>query len=118
MAEPWTGWRVAVATASGERLFFAPGEIYLIEAERDDTLVRTARRALYRSRERIADLAARLPSPPFYRCHASYLVNLARVRRLLPDGRDWTIQLDPPVNRKVPLARGRAAGFRRLMGVP
>jgi two-component system, LytTR family, response regulator len=80
-------------------------------------LVRTARRKLYRSSRRIEDLARSLPTPPLFRCHRSYLVNLDRVRSLERAGNDYLLRLDPPVNKVIPVSRRRLAAFRRLMGV-
>jgi DNA-binding LytR/AlgR family response regulator len=114
---PDTWRRLAVELDDGTTLLLAPDEIYYFQAADHDTVVRTARRASYRSSRRLRDLEARLPSPPFFRCHESDVVNLARVRSLEPRGRDSVLRLDPPVNAVLPLARGRAARLRLLLGI-
>ena len=59
-----------------------------------------------------------LRRPPFFRCHSSFPVNLGRVRSLERRGRDYALRMDPPVNRLVPLARGRTPALRKLIGTP
>jgi len=109
--------RLAVELDDGSTLLLDPDEIYYFQADDHDTLVRTARRKLYRTTRRLRDLLPRLSQPPFFRCHESYVVNLSRVRSLEPRGRDAVLRLDPPVNAVLPLARGRVAAFRRLIGL-
>jgi DNA-binding LytR/AlgR family response regulator len=91
-------------------------DIYYVEADADDTLVRTRRRTRYRSREPLREVEARLPAPPFFRCHQSFIVNLEHVRELRSRGeRDHELKLAPPVNAIIPVARQRLAAFRRAM---
>ena len=103
--------------AVGHQEILDPGEVFYFKAAAHDSLVRTARRTVYRSTRRLRDLEARLPNPPFFRCHDSYIVNLARVRSLEARGRDALLRLDPPVNARLPLARGRLGAFRRAMAL-
>jgi two-component system LytT family response regulator/two-component system response regulator LytT len=117
MTNPDTWRRLALPTGSGDTLLFAPDEVYYLQAREHDSLVRTARRGPYRSSMRLPALEKRLPTPPFFRCHESYLVNLARVRMIVKRGRDLRLRLDPPVNKLIPVARARAAALRRLLGV-
>jgi DNA-binding LytR/AlgR family response regulator len=117
MTKTDTWRRLAVETSGGATLLFDPAQVFYLEVDGHDTLVRTARRRPYRSRRRIADLLARLPSPPFFRCHESFVVNLARVRSIEAAGRDRRLRLDPPVNRLLPVARGRLAALHRALGM-
>jgi len=119
MAQRDTWKRVPVRRADGKVWFFDPEEVFYLEVSGHDTLVRTARKTPYRSTQRLPELAAAFPSPPFFRCHESYLVNLARVRTLeRRSDADYHLRLDPPVNKLIPLSRGRVAAFRKLMGAP
>ena len=91
--------------------------VFHCEADDDDTLVRTRRKRPYRSTERLTELLARLPSPPFFRVHRSHVVNLDRVRRVRQrDTRGWEVVLDPPVGTIVPVARGSVDELFRLLG--
>jgi len=43
---------------------------------------------------------------------------LNRVRVLTPrDSRDYDLQLDPPVNRRIPIARNRLEEIRKILGL-
>ncbi len=117
MAKTDTWRRLAVETPKGATLLFDPSDVYYLQADGDDALLRTARRTPYRPTRRLPELLARLPSPPFFRCHESYVVNLARVRSIERVGRDSRLRLDPPVNTLLPVARGRLAALDRLLGL-
>jgi DNA-binding LytR/AlgR family response regulator len=109
--------RLVVETRGGVSLLFDPSQVFYLEVDGHDTLVRTARKRPYRSTRRVADLLARLPTPPFFRCHESFVVNLAKVRSIEAAGRDRRLRLDPPVNRLLPVARGRVAALYRALGL-
>ena len=117
MTQTDTWRRLAVETSGGVTVLLDPSEVFYLEVDGHDTLVRTARRRPYRSTRRMADLLPRLPTPPFFRCHESFVVNLARVRSLEDAGRDRRLRLDPPVNRVLPVARGRLAALHRALGI-
>jgi two-component system LytT family response regulator len=93
-------------------------DIFHVEAEGGESLVRTRRARRRRVVESLGELVGRLPSPPFFRAHRSHLVNLDRVRevRRRSDGQGWELRLDPPVNTIVPLSRSRAAALFQLLG--
>ena len=91
-------------------------DIYYIEAEGHDTRVRIASRRRLRHAEPLEVVERRLPSPPFFRTHRTYLVNLDRVKELRARSEhDWELRLDPPVNRVLPIARNRLRALRRLL---
>lgn len=92
--------------------------IFYLEAKEGDTLIRTRRKKRYRSVERLAALEKKLPRPPFVRCHREFLVNLNRVRAITArSDRDHDLRLDPPVNRRIPIARDRLANVRQILGL-
>jgi two-component system LytT family response regulator/two-component system response regulator LytT len=92
--------------------------IFYLEAREGDTLIRTQRKKLYRSVQRLKELAQKLPGPAFVRCHREYIVNLNRVRALTPrSSRDWDLHLDPPVNRRIPIARDRLDKIHKILGL-
>ena len=91
--------------------------IFYLEAKEGDTLIRTKRKKPYRSVQRLHELAKKLPTPSFVHCHREYIVNLNRVRSLTPrSSRDWDFRLDPPVNRRIPIARNRLDKIRKIIG--
>ena len=110
--------KFVVKPAPGKGVFLDLREIYYIEAEHDDCLFRTARKRRYRHIEPLNEVEARLPSPPFFRIHRSYIVNLNRARELRARGeRDSEIKLDPPVNKVLPVSRTAYSKLRKLLGI-
>ena len=92
--------------------------IFYLEARGEDTLIRTKRKKPYKSVQRLGKLAKKLPTPAFVRCHREYIVNLNRVRSLTPrKPRDYDLRLDPPVNRRIPIARNRLEQIRKILGL-
>ena len=93
-------------------------DIYYIEAEGDDSLVRTARRKRYPHVEPLVTVEGHLPSVPFFRIHRSYIVNLDRVYQLRARGDgEWEVKMDPPVNKVLPVSRRRMEELRALLGI-
>ena len=76
------GLRFPVKSEPGRVVLLEKNQIFYVEAEADDSLIRTARKKRYRHSERLDQVEARLSSPPFFRVHRSYLVNLNRVLEL------------------------------------
>ena len=108
--------RIPLETARGVTVYVEPSAVYYCQSDKHDTLVRTRRKRSYRSVEKIGEIEDRLPSPPFFRCHRSYIVNLERVRELRRRGeRDHDLKLDPPVIKLVPLSRTKLKAFLRAM---
>jgi len=106
--------KIAVRAGPGRVRFLEIGEIYFVEGEGHDTLVRTARRRLLRSTQRLDEWEEALSGGRFVRIHKSYLVNFDRVRELRlrkGDPNDWEVKLDPPVNAVLPVSR---TGYRKL----
>jgi two-component system LytT family response regulator/two-component system response regulator LytT len=110
--------RLPVKCADGSIDLIEIDGIFYLEAQGEDTLIRTKRKKLYKSVERLGELAKKLPAPAFVRCHREYIVNLNRVRSLTPrNSRDYDLRLDPPVNRRIPIARNRLQNIRRILEI-
>src|SRR3990172_2471881 len=68
------------------------------------------------SRDRLGRTLARIAPRPFFRCHRAYLVNLRRVRRIVPWSRDaQSLLLDDPKETLIPLAKSRIQELRQLL---
>jgi DNA-binding LytR/AlgR family response regulator len=92
--------------------------VFYLEAQGESTLIKTKRKKPYKSVQRIGELAKKLPAPAFVRCHREYIVNLNRVRSITPrSSRGYDLRLDPPVNRRIPIARNRLEEVRKILGV-
>lgn len=74
--------RFPVRREPGRIILLDREDIYYVEAEGDDSLIRTARKKRYPHVEPLETIESRLPSPPFFRIHRSYIVNLDRVYEL------------------------------------
>jgi DNA-binding LytR/AlgR family response regulator len=110
--------RLPVKGADGSIELIEIDGIFYLEAQGDDTLIRTKRKKQYKSVQRLGNLAKRLPAPAFVRCHREFIVNLNRVRLLAQRAsRDYDLQLNPPVNRRIPIARDRLEQIRRILGI-
>jgi len=92
-------------------------QIFYIEAEREDSLVRTVKKIPHRRRKSLHDLEPRLPSPHFC-IHCSYLVNLARAFELRERGEgEYEIKMDPPMKKVLLVSRKRFPDLRDLLGL-
>ena len=113
--------KIAVKTTPRRILLLEADEIYYIEGERGDTLVRTRRKTRYRSVHRLSDWERQLrDAGSFVRVHRSYLVNLDKVREIRlrhGDDNDWELKLDPPVNSVLPVGHTYLARLEKALGL-
>jgi DNA-binding LytR/AlgR family response regulator len=110
--------RFPVKSGAGRVFMLDRDKIYYVEADGDDSLIRTARRKTYKHIEPLDEVEARLPSPPFFRIHRSFIVNLDRVLEVRQrTDRDLEVKLDPPVNKILPVARDRYARLSEHLGL-
>jgi DNA-binding LytR/AlgR family response regulator len=95
-----------------------PDEIFFLEAQGDETDVRTRGRRRLRDVRALGQVLARLPRGRFVPIHRSLAVNVDRVAevRRRAGGRDWELRLEAPVNRVLPVARGRVAALWAAYG--
>ena len=110
--------RFPIKSEPGRVILLEIDKIFYVEAEGDDSIVRTARKKVYTHVEPLDEVEARLPSPPFFRIHRSYIVNLERVYALRSRGDgEWEVKMDPPVNKVLPVSRRRMKELRELLGI-
>jgi ABC-2 type transport system ATP-binding protein len=65
----------------------------------------------------LAELEQRLGQRGFFRAHRAYLVNLQRVKSIIPYTRDsFTLILDDPDHIEIPLSKASARELRELLG--
>ena len=84
-----------------------PADVYFLEADGGDTLVRLRGSERLRDTRPLADLTPLFEPFAFLQVHRSYTVNLRRIQelRLREDSDDWELKLAPPVNRILPVSR-------------
>ena len=109
--------RVLLHLADGRRVPLEPDEVFLLEADGDETRVRTRGKRRLRDVRALGEVLARFPGA-FVQIHRSIAVNVDRVDevRRRPNERDWELRLEPPVNQVLPIARGRLAALWAAYG--
>ena len=110
--------RVLLHVTPARRIVVEPYDVYLLEADRNDTIVRKRGRHTIRDVRQLGQIAAVFSRHGFHRIHDKWCVNLRRVReiRRQRDGRDWEVVMQPPVNRVLPVSRARLPGLLRHFG--
>ena len=110
--------RVLLHLEPGRRVPVEPDEVFLLEADGDESRVRTRGRRRLRDIRSLGEVLARFPSRLFVQVHRSSAVNIDRVAevRLRENGRDWELRLEPPVNSVVPIGRTRLAALWAAYG--
>jgi DNA-binding LytR/AlgR family response regulator len=108
--------RFPLKSGPGQVILLEMAQIFYIEAEGDDSLIRIARKNHHKHVEPLDEVEARFPSPPFFRIHRSYLVNLDRVLELRLRGeRDYEVKMDPPVKKVLSVSRDRSPELAKLL---
>lgn len=110
--------RILAHGADGHRTPVDPREIYLLEARGDETLLRSRSATPLRDVRSLGELLPRFLPHGFIHIHRSFAVNRSRIRDIRPrdDSGDWELQLDPPVNRIVPIGRTHLDDLWRAFG--
>lgn len=104
------------ARQEGQVVLVNPADILFASAEEDQTHLHTTMGEIP-SHLSMGDLETRLLRNGFFRAHRSYLVNLQRVKAIIPYTRDsYTLILDDPANTEIPLSRNAAKELRELLG--
>ena len=101
-----------IFTASGQSVALAPEEIFYFERQGRKTSIRTVWGNL-EIRDKISDLAGRLPETDFLRCHSSYIVYLPNIKRA---GKDtFTMKNDDVITISRAYEKTARAAFTRWM---
>ncbi len=109
--------RILLHLQDGRRIPADPQEIYLLQAEGGETLVRTRHAQPLTDVRQLSELIDAFEPFGFAQIHRSLAVNLHRVReiRSAPNG-GWEVKLDPPVNRVLPVSRRRVSTLWERFG--
>ena len=105
--------KLLIHVAEGERRVVAVNTVYCAEAVRGNTLIRRrAARAILDIRE-LGEVERAWRRYGFVRIHDQHLVHPDRILRIKKrdNGRNWEVQLAPPVNRVLPVSRRRVAAL-------
>jgi len=109
--------RILLHLQDGKRIPVDPQEIYLLEAEGGETLVRTRHAQPLTDVRQLSELIDSFGPFGFAQIHRSWAINLRRVREIRPGSEGgWEVKLDPPVNRVLPVSRRRISALWECFG--
>ena len=109
--------RLLLHLQDGKRIPVDPQEIYLLEAEGGETLVRTRHAQPLTDVRQLSELFDVFEPLGFAQIHRCWAVNLRRVREIRPaTAGGWEVKLDPPVNRILPVSRRRISALWERFG--
>ena len=109
--------RVLLRHADGSRTPVDPDEVFLLEADGDETRVRMRAADELIDVRMLGELVPLFEEHGVVRIHRSYAVNIGRIRRVRPrDSEGWEVKLEPPVNRVLPVSESRAADLWAAFG--
>lgn len=91
-------------------------DIYYAAAQEKVTLV-YSRRETFVMPMAISEFCARLPEAFFFRCHRSYVVNLSKIREIVPWFNNTYLLRLNDLEFEVPVSRSKVKEFRQLMGL-
>jgi ABC-2 type transport system ATP-binding protein len=104
------------ARQEGQVTLINPADILYASAEEDQTHLYTSQGEVP-SHLTMGELEERLARNGFFRAHRGYLVNLQRVKAIIPYTRDsYTLILDDAANTEIPLSKSAAKELRELLG--
>ncbi|MFE4712862.1 MULTISPECIES: LytTR family DNA-binding domain-containing protein [Paenibacillus] len=89
-------------------------DIYYASAQEKTTSVMTKSEE-YSMALSISDFHARLPQDRFFRCHRSYLVNLSKIKEIIPWFNNTYLLRLRDLDFEVPVSRSRVKEFRQIM---
>jgi DNA-binding LytR/AlgR family response regulator len=86
-----------------------PADIYYLEADGDETIVRGRSAKVLRDVRSLGELSPAFEAHGFVRIHNNHSVNPHHLRELRrrEGGTDWEVKLQPPVNLVLPVSRNR-----------
>ncbi len=104
------------ARQEGKVVLVNPADILYASVEDGQTTLHTVQ-GVIPSHLTLGELEERLARNGFFRAHRGYLVNLQRVKAVIPYTRDsYSLTLDDPVSTEIPLSKTAARELRDLLG--
>lgn len=104
------------AEKQGKTVLVAESDIFYAFTEQDYIYIKTYNDKLF-TRFTLKELEARLNSSIFFRTHRCYLVNLHKVREIIPffNG-TYNLVVEDKENTEVPVSRAQAKKLRKILG--
>lgn len=104
------------AEKQGKTILVSGSDIYYAFTEQDNVYIKTASDKLF-TRFTLKELEARLNPQIFFRTHRCYLVNLHKVKEIVPffNG-TYNLIVEDKERSEVPVSRAQAKKLRRILG--
>lgn len=101
----------------GKTILLRPEEIIYFYTDKDNIFAKT-QKASYLARFTLRELESRLNSNLFFRTHRCYLVNIQRMRELIPyfNG-TYTVVVDDQEKSEIPVSRMQARKLKEILGL-
>ncbi|KLU59450.1 transcriptional regulatory protein YehT [Peptococcaceae bacterium CEB3] len=101
----------------GKTILLRPDEIVYIYTDKDNVCVKTHKES-YLTRFTLRDLESRLNPNQFFRSHRCYLVNIQRMRELIPyfNG-TYTVVVDDAERSEIPVSRTQSRKLKEILGL-
>ena len=101
----------------GKTILLRPDEIVYIYTDKDNVFVKTHKES-YLTRFTLRDLESRLSPNLFFRSHRCYLVNIQRMRELIPyfNG-TYTVVVDDAERSEIPVSRTQSRKLKEILGL-
>ncbi|NBJ16746.1 MAG: response regulator transcription factor [Dehalobacter sp. 4CP] len=108
---------VIAAEHNGKTILIRPEEIIYISTDKDNVYVKTEA-DFYLTRYTLRDLESRLDPKTFFRTHRCYLVNIKKMRELIPyfNG-TYTVIVQDRDKSEVPVSRTQARRLKEILGI-
>ncbi|AFV03671.1 MULTISPECIES: LytTR family DNA-binding domain-containing protein [unclassified Dehalobacter] len=108
---------VIAAEYNGKTILIRPEEIIYISTDKDNVYVKTEA-DFYLTRYTLRDLESRLDPKTFFRTHRCYLVNIKKMRELVPyfNG-TYTVIVQDKDKSEVPVSRTQARRLKEILGI-
>ena len=114
--------KILVHLKDRRRLVVDVHDVYYLEAQGDETDIRLRSARGLRDVRSLGEVMKDLGPAGFVRIHRNHAVNPGRVREIRLVGRAWQVQLEPPVNKVLPVSRGSLTkllqAYRRFVANP
>ncbi|NLI93411.1 MAG: response regulator transcription factor [Peptococcaceae bacterium] len=108
---------VIPAEQNGKTILIRPEEIIYISTDKDNVYVKTENES-YLTRFTLRELESRLDPRTFFRTHRCYLVNIRKMRELIPyfNG-TYTVVVQDKEKSEVPVSRTQARRLKEILGI-
>ena len=110
--------RLLVRLDADRKVVVEVDDIFYLDAEGETTVVRRRDAESLVDRRRLGEIESHFEAYGFLRIHRNYMVNLRRIReiRRRRGRQDWEVKLDPPVNKVLPVSKGREKRLWQVLG--